>query len=129
MGMNSMALTIRLAVLFCLASAVSYAESWSGVLVDSKCFDSMERNVNSTDTLTNVDRDTNLEIRYCAPNAKTKSFAVVPPEGMSFRLDPAGNAEAAQLVRKAGKKSRFAVAVTGTIAKGTVKVDSILLAP
>ena len=124
-----MTLTIRLAALFCLASALGFAESWSGVLVDSRCYDSMQRNVNPTDTLTNVDRDMNQQIRYCSPNAKTKSFAVVLPEGMSFRLDSAGNAEAAQLVRKAGKKSRFVVAVTGTITKGTVKVDSILLAP
>lgn len=124
-----MTLTIRLAALFCLASALSFAESWSGVLVDSRCYDSMQRNVNPTDTLTNVDRDMNQQIRYCSPNAKSKSFAVVLPEGMSFRLDSAGNAEAAQLVRKAGKKSRFVVAVTGTITKGTVKVDSILLAP
>jgi len=124
-----MTLTIRLAALFCLASALSFAESWSGVLVDSRCYDSMQRNVNPTDTLTNVDRDMNQQIRYCSPNAKTKSFAVVLPEGMSLRLDSAGNAEAAQLVRKAGKKSRFVVAVTGTITKGTVKVDSILLAP
>ena len=124
-----MTLTIRLAALFCLASALSFAESWSGVLVDSRCYDSMQRNVNPTDTLTNVDRDMNQQIRYCSPNARTKSFAVVLPEGMSFRLDSAGNAEAAQLVRKAGKKSRFVVAVTGTITKGTVKVDSILLAP
>jgi len=124
-----MTLTIRLAALFCLGSALSFAESWSGVLVDSRCYDSMQRNVNPTDTLTNVDRDMNQQIRYCSPNARTKSFAVVLPEGMSFRLDSAGNAEAAQLVRKAGKKSRFVVAVTGTITKGTVKVDSILLAP
>jgi len=124
-----MTLTIRLAALFCLASALSFAESWSGVLVDSRCYDTMQRNVNPTDTLTNVDRDMNQQIRYCSPNAKSKSFAVVLPEGMSFRLDSAGNAEAAQLVRKAGKKSRFVVAVTGTITKGTVKVDSILLAP
>jgi len=125
----SMMLTIPIAALFCLSSALSYAESWSGALVDSKCYDSMERNVNPTDTMTNVDRDTNLEIRYCSPSPKTKAFAVVLQDGRSFRLDSAGNAEAAQLVRNAGKKSRFLVAITGTIAKGMVKVDSISMAP
>src|ERR1700678_4074765 len=30
---------------------------------------------------TYVDRDRNLEIRYCHPRSKTKSFALVPPDG------------------------------------------------
>jgi hypothetical protein len=69
-------------------------EPWS----DSKCYESIERNVNPTDTLTYVDPDKNLEIRYGSPNTKTKSFAVVLQDGLSFRLDSEGNAEAAQLV-------------------------------
>jgi hypothetical protein len=51
--------------------------------------------VNPNDTLTSVDRDTNREIRYCSPNAKTKSFTVVQSDGLNFRLDFAGNAKAA----------------------------------
>jgi hypothetical protein len=118
----------RLAALLCFLSALSSAASWSGTLVDSKCYDARERNVNPTDTLTSVDRDTNAEIRYCSPSAKTKSFAVVQSSGLSFRLDPAGNAQAAELVRKTGRNSRFAVAVNGEMNKNTVTVDSISLA-
>jgi hypothetical protein len=121
-------LSRRLAALLCLSSALSFAETWSGVLVDSKCYDSEERNVNPTDTLTYVDRDKNMEIRYCSPSAKTKSFAVVQPDGMSFKLDSAGNAKAAELVRKTGKRSRFAAAITGQMSKNTIKVDSISVA-
>jgi hypothetical protein len=46
-----------------ISSALSFAGSWRGTLVDSRCFGSEERNVNQTDTLTSVDRDQNREIR------------------------------------------------------------------
>lgn len=120
---------MRLAVIMlCLSSALAFAESWSGTLVDSKCYESEKRNVNPTDTLTRVDRDGNQEIRYCSPRAKTKLFAVVPPDGQFFKLDSAGNTEAAGLVRQGGKKSRFAVIVTGKLDGKTIKVDSLSIA-
>jgi hypothetical protein len=121
-------ITIRLTALFCLLSAFSFAESWSGALVDSKCYAAEERNVNPTDTLTNVDRDGNLEIRYCSPKPKTKSFAVVQADGTILSLDSAGNAKAAELVRTAGKRSLFFVALTGDRSSGTIRVDSIAVA-
>src|ERR1017187_3992053 len=39
----------RLAALLCFLSAVGFAASWSGTLVDAKCYDARERNVNPTD--------------------------------------------------------------------------------
>jgi hypothetical protein len=62
-----MLFTVHLIALLCLSSAYAYAGEWSGALVDSKCFDFAERNVNPTDTLTYVDRDQNQEIRHCSP--------------------------------------------------------------
>ena len=59
----------KLAILICLASTLGLAESWSGALVDSKCFASEESNVNLHDSLTNVDRDRGMEIRFCSPSA------------------------------------------------------------
>ena len=129
MGLDSMALTVRVVALFCLSSALGYAENWTGALVDSNCYEFRERNVNPTDTLTYVDRDTREEIRYCSANAKTRTFTIVLREGTSFRLDAAGNTEAAQLVRNTGKKTLFIVAVTGTRSKNTIKVGSISIAP
>jgi hypothetical protein len=130
MGMDLDSVTlIRVAALFCLSSALGFAESWSGALVDSKCYGYLECNVNPTDTMTYVDRDKNSEIRYCSASAKTKSFAVVLQDGLNFDLDTAGNAKAADLVRSSGKKSLFVVIVTGEMTKrNTVKVDSILMA-
>ncbi len=117
----------RLAALLVFSSALSFAGSWSGVLVNSKCWTSEENNVNPTDTLTSVDRDRNLEIRACSPNAKTKSFTLVTPDGLSFHLD-AGNTKAAELIRQTGKRSVFTVSITGDLIKKTVKVDSISIA-
>ncbi|MGA2712045.1 MAG: hypothetical protein ABSG41_02980 [Bryobacteraceae bacterium] len=118
----------RLAFFLCLFSVLSFAESWSGVLVDSRCWGAEERNVNPTDTLTSVDRDTNRAIRYCSPTAKTKFFAIVQPDGLSFKLDSAGDAKAAELIRNNGRKSLYRVAVTGNVNKNTINVDSIVIA-
>ena len=123
-----MAVTVRLVGLLCLSSAFGFAGIWTGALVDSKCYASEERNVNPTDTMIYVDRDRNLEIRYCSPRAKTKSFAVVQADGTTVTLDSAGNAKAADLVRAVGKQSRFTVAVTGALSKDTINVDSIAVA-
>jgi len=116
---------MRLIVVFALASLLTFADSWSGVLVDGKCYAAEQRNVNPHDSLTNVDRDRYQEIWYCSPNAKTKSFTVVQQNGLNLNLDAAGNAKAAGLVRNAGKKSLFSVAVTGQMTGDIVQVNTI----
>ncbi len=120
-----MLFTMRLITLLCLPCAFAYAGDWQGTLVDSKCFAIAERNVNPTDTLTYVDRDQNQELRLCSPGAKTKSFAVVQHDGVSFRLDSAGNAKASEIVRNNAKTSSLGVVVTGELNGNTIKVDSI----
>jgi hypothetical protein len=120
---------VRFAALLSLSGTLCLARTWSGSLVDSKCYAAEERNVNPTDTLTNVDRDGNREIRYCAPGSKTKSFAVVQFDGQAFDLDSAGNAKAAELVRKAGKRHPLSVAITGETAGKEIRVDSISASP
>jgi hypothetical protein len=116
---------MRLAVLLFLAAAPGFAATWSGSLVDSKCFAASERNVNPNDTLTAVDRDQNQEIRFCSPASKTKSFAIIQSDGLSFAFDVAGNAKAAEFVRNVPRKPRIAVVVTGELKDGTIRVDSI----
>ncbi len=119
---------MQLIALLCLSSAFAYAGTWSGTLVDSKCFDIAERNVNPTDTLTSVDRDQNQEIRFCSPGAKTKVFAVVQHDGLSFKLDSLGNAKAIEILRKTVKKFPLAIVVTGEMSGNTIKVNSISMA-
>jgi hypothetical protein len=126
MRKNFVLLVIRLAGLACLSSALSFAGNWSGILVDSQCWDSQENNTRATSIY--VDRDSNLEIRLCSPGAKTKSFAVVQQDGLSFKLDAAGNTKAAGLIQETGKKAPATVVITGETSKDTIKVDSISLA-
>ena len=118
----------RLAALFCLASAPSLGATWSGWLVDSKCYANLESNKSPTDTLNYVDRNKNSELRYCTPKAKTKSFALVDRNGLSYNLDAAGNAKAAELLRTAGAKANGEVKLVGEATGDVVKVDSISLA-
>jgi hypothetical protein len=125
---NMTALLMRLTTLACLSATLTLAGSWSGVLVDSKCWGYEERNVNPTDTLTYVDRDGNLEIRLCSPSPKTKSFAIVQQDGLSFNLDSAGDAKAADSSGKPGRNLSFTVGITGEMIKHTIKVDSTPMA-
>jgi hypothetical protein len=116
---------MRVCVLFCLASMTGFAGSWQGVLVNSKCYDALERNVNPFESGLDAGRDRNFEVRYCRANARTKSFTVVQPDGQSFKLDSKGNAKAAEIVRKGNQKFIFVVDVTGKVRGHVIEVDSI----
>lgn len=116
---------IGLAALIFLAATPAFANTWSGVLVDSRCYAAEERSVNPNYTYNHAYRDSDLEIRMCSPNAKTKSFSVVVHSGFGFRLDPAGSERAAEIVRQIGTKHRVNVTVTGEMSKDGIEVGSI----
>ena len=105
----------------------SFADSWSGALVDAKCFAFEERNVNPTDTMTSVDRDFAGELRYCSPSTKTKAFSLVERDGTTFRLDAEGNAKALDILAKSGKKDLTIVVVTGEREKNIIKVTAMAM--
>ena len=121
-------LRIELAALVCLAATPAFAQRWTGFLVDSNCFESLERNTDPTDTISYIDRDREWEIRFCSPNAKTKTFTLVDHDGIDFRLDASGNARAAELLRGTRKKFLLEVTVTGEKNKNAIRVDSISVA-
>jgi hypothetical protein len=123
MDKNLTALAIRLGALACLSSALGLAESWSGTLVDSRCWDHEENNTRSTSVY--VDRDRNMEVRLCSPKANTKSFALVLPDGYNLKLDAAGNAKASEIFQSTGRKSPVTVAINGDARNKAIKVDSI----
>lgn len=120
----------------CLAAAPAFAaqqaqdqgRTWSGFLVDRQCYESEERNVNPGDTETYVDRDRDLEVRFCSPHAKTKTFSLVDHDGIGYSLNAAGNAKAAEIARQTGKKVPMEVTVEGQQSKNTIDVGSISLA-
>jgi hypothetical protein len=117
-----------LATLVCLTAVPGFAQGMTGFLVDSDCYESLERNVSPWDTNTYVDRDRDWEVRYCSPNRKTKSFTLVNHDGLSFKLDPAGNAKAAELLGSTRKKSVLEVRVAGEMGKDAIMVSSIAIA-
>lgn len=120
-----MKFAIPLALLFSLSAATAFAETWSGILVNAKCYAAEQRNVNPTDTETAVDTDKGAEIRYCTPKPKTKSFAVVERDGRALRFDPAGDAKASAYMQSAGKQRTYEVAVTGQMNGKRIQVESI----
>jgi len=117
---------MRVFALLCLTAALGFAQSWPGYLVDSRCYKSDQTNHN--DNPSTVERDMNLELRQCSPNGKTKDFALVLPDWSSLKLDAAGNAKAAEIVRNPANKMPLAVTASGERVNGTLKVSSIAAA-
>jgi hypothetical protein len=115
---------IVLAILVCLAATPAFAQPWSGFLVNSNCYDTELRNTKAGSP-TQANRDKDADVRFCAPNEKTRSFAIVDQDGTSFKLDAAGNEKAAEITRQSGKKEFLKVVVTGDKNKGRIRVDSI----
>ena len=93
-------------VLFSFASALCFAESWTGKLVDATCVEQAQG-----------------KAANCVPTAKTSSFALDTGDGKVFRLDAAGNAKASTML-KTGMKSDT-VTISGAMNGETVKVESI----
>ena len=119
---------LRFAPVFWLATGLGFAQSLRAALVDSDCYYSVTNNVNPTSTLMDVNRDKEWDIRYCSPTAKTKTFTLVPLNGMDpVKLGDAGNAKAAELVHKTGKHRFFAVTASGKMGAKTYQLDSISL--
>jgi hypothetical protein len=120
-----MMLPLRLAFLLPLGSMLTFAASWSGALVDSKCYTSAQQNVSHGHP---GSTNTKRAVRSCSPNKKTNSFAIVQQVGMTFNLDGRGNEKAHELILKEGKKDHFVVNVTGDLTQETIKVDTISMA-
>ena len=120
-----MPLTLRLAFLLPLASVLTFAASWSGALVDSKCYTSALQNTSHGHP---GSTDTKRAVRSCSPNQNTNSFSIVQQIGMTFNLDAGGNEKARALVLKEGKKTHFMVNVTGDLTDETIKVDTSSMA-
>lgn len=99
-------------------------ETWSGLLVDAKCYAIARSNVNVNDTGT-ADRDVQADVESCRPNRKTKSFAVVQQDWSALDLDSAGNAKAQDLIRNRRKEKNIQVTVTGERTGKAIRTDTI----
>ena len=113
---------LRLACLFCLVSTLGVAGNLSGWLVDSKCY---ARLWNFRGT-TEASWDVNSAIRYCSPEKRTHSFAVIrQDDGSPFSFDPAGNEKAIDLKLSASDESLYLVNVTGASIRNSVNVATM----
>jgi hypothetical protein len=115
---------MRFAILFLCLCTAGFARTWSGFLVDSGCWTSLQTNVN--DELTGG-QAMNEDVLYCSPRGHTKHFAVVLYDWSKLKLDPRGNVRAAEIVRRAPKHHAvYTVNVNGVLSdKKTIKVASI----
>ena len=115
---------MRLAALFFFLSTAGFAGTWSGFLVDSRCWAS--RQTNATVEATTVARSMNADVRFCSPTRDAKRMGVVLDNWRKLRFDPTGNVRAAQLVAKAAEGSSYNVTVKGLLSdKSTIRVDSL----
>lgn len=122
-----MRIVFRLASLSCFGTMLAVAANWSGALVDSECYAAKLRSVNGRENA-HVSSDKGRSVRYCAPDARTKSFAIVQRDGEHFDLNPDGNEKATHLLSTAGKKYQYIVNVTGEITGQTIQVETIAMA-
>ena len=113
--------------LLCLVCAPAFAGTWTGFLVDAKCYASEETNIGPSDLPFNVNHGRGFEIQACHPGKKTKIYAIVDSDGYTFELDPSANAKADDVVREAGKRRVLSVKITGEKQKKTLKIDTITL--
>jgi hypothetical protein len=113
---------VRLTSLFCLASAVTFAASWTGALVDSDCYGRVQANTShdAGHTGTNPKK----VIKTCSAKETTKSFAIVEQNGAMFNLDSTGQEGAIMQVLKTSKTPHV-VQVTGDLNQNTIKVAGI----
>jgi hypothetical protein len=115
----------RAAALLNLIATLGFATTWTGPLVDAKCYASLENNTGPDSSY--VDRDFTGIIRYCSRKAKRTSFAVVQPGGISLRLYERGNSQAAELVRNTDQKRILIVSVVGEKMHNSLKVTKLSL--
>jgi hypothetical protein len=114
---------MRLASLLLCVSTVGFASTWSGFLVDSRCYTTEQANVSQDAPLGS--RDMSRQIRTCTAKSGTRHFGVVPADWKGLRFDGKGNSQAARLVQKRRKGTVMKVTVAGVRQGNTIKVASV----
>jgi len=108
----------KLGIMLCLGAAFSYAESWTGKVLDASCYDAQKTKPSE-----------NLA-RACAPTASTTDFAIQTADGKVYKVS-SGNSEFANDIRsgvlKKDKDGDIHATITGSREGEMVKVDSINL--
>jgi hypothetical protein len=99
-----------------LGSSACFADDWTGKLLDENCVKQEMAQKAPEASLPAMDQ-------ACPASGSTKMFAVEVSSGEILRLNPAGNAKAADAMKKA--KPGENVTINGTRRGGTIDVTSI----
>jgi hypothetical protein len=110
-------------LLICL-STLGFAGSWSGYLVDSRCFANERDNVTWEEPIGSDDMS--MQVRACVATSKTKHFAIVLPDWTMLKLDGAESGRAAAVAHSVAPKSTTPYCVTVV---GVRRKDMILASP
>jgi hypothetical protein len=98
-------------------AVMSYAESWTGKLIDAACHDRSQQNP--------ADSKQKSELASCDATASTTSFAIQTSDGKVYKLDASGNAKASTALKGNPDNKNPTATVSGSMEGQTVKVDSI----
>jgi hypothetical protein len=120
----------KLGIIVCLTAMASYAESWTGKLIDASCYNSNKAAPASVDHKGAPTSGEKLD-RDCAPTATTSAYAL-HANGKVYMLDSSGNAKAAADFQggaiKPDKDGDVHVTVSGKMQGDTISVDSLKFA-
>ncbi len=94
-----------------LLSALAFAETWNGTLVDVMC----------------KGKDLSGHTRQCALGCAKSGFAVVLSDGRFLKLDEGGNAKALAALKATEKEKDLKVKVEGKLDGETIQVDTLAL--
>ena len=97
---------------------LSYADTWSGKLLDAACVERTRENPERNSTKTG-------NPPTCVASKSTGAFALQTSDGKVYKLDPAGNSKAATAVRGNPDNDSPEADVSGAREGEILKVDSI----
>src|ERR1700674_818717 len=87
-----MKITIELGLTWAVFAAVSYAETWTGKLLDAACHERSQQNPAKNSTKTG-------NPPTCEASTSTGEFALQTSDGKVYRLDAVGNSKASTAIR------------------------------
>ena len=99
-------------------AAMSYADTWSGKLLDAACVERSRENPDRNSTKTG-------NPPTCVASKSTGAFALQTSDGKVYKLDPAGNSKAATALRGNPDNDSPEADGSGAMEVQILKVDSI----
>ena len=103
---------------FSLSAVLCFAETWSGRLVDSSCYEKSKTEAKAPEK----------PEKLCAATPATLNFGIIASGDKFYKFDSAGNEKATALLQsglKTEKEKGANVTVSGSLDGETLKVDSI----